>query len=307
MIRIGIDLGGTKTEIVVLDETGGEAWRRRIDTPRGAYEDAVGVVADLIEEAQSRAGGAAPVALGHPGFVDPESGLLKNAFSTVFSDRDFRADLSRRVGRDVRFENDANCFALSEAIDGAGAGHRTVFGIILGTGAGAGLVVDGRIHRGPNRIAGEWGHVPLPWMTAEEWPGPECPCGRRGCIELFVSGTGLARDHALRHGRERTAEAIWQGAASGDAACVETLERHRGRLARSLAVVIDVLDPDVIVLGGGLSRIPALTQGLADAIAPHAYSRTCRTPIVPASHGDASGVRGAAWLAAQGEAPTPSP
>jgi fructokinase len=299
MARIGIDLGGTKTEIVVLDETGGEAWRRRIDTPRGDYDAAVEVLVDLVREAQSRAGGPAPVAMGHPGFVDPQSGLLMNAFATVFTGRPLRADLERSLGWEVRFENDANCFALSEAIDGAGVGHRTVFGVILGTGAGAGLVVDGRIHRGPNRIAGEWGHVPLPWMGAEEWPGPLCTCGRRGCIEQFVSGSGLERDHALRLGRERTAEAIAREAASGDRACVETLARHRERLGRSLALVIDVLDPDVLVLGGGLSRIPGMADGLAEAIAPHTYSRSCRTPIAAAWHGDASGVRGAAWLAAQ--------
>jgi fructokinase len=295
VIRIGIDLGGTKAEIAALDRDGTELLRRRVPTPTGEYEASVQALAKLVTDAERELGGAARVGLGHPGAIDPASGLLRNAYATVFNDRPFKADLSRALMREVRFENDANCFALSEATDGAGAGHGVVFGAILGTGAGSGIVVDGRLLRGAHALAGEWGHNPLPWMRADEFPGPRCYCGRDGCIERFVSGPALAQDHARAAGGSLDPAAIVAAAGAGDAACRASLARHEDRLARALAHVVNLVDPDVIVLGGGLSHFPHLYANLPGRIAAITYAKAS-PPVVRAKHGDSSGVRGAAML-----------
>jgi fructokinase len=295
LIRIGIDLGGTKTEIAALDRDGTELLRHRVPTPTGEYEESVASLAKLVIGAERELGRAARVGLGHPGAIEPAMGLLRNAYATVFNDRPFKADLSRALEREVRLENDANCFALSEAADGAGAGRRVVFGAILGTGAGSGIVVDGSLLRGAHGLAGEWGHNPLPWIQAAELPGPRCYCGRDGCIERFVSGPALSADHERATGARLDPAAIAAAAAKGDAACRETLERHEDRLARALAHVVNLVDPDVIVLGGGLSHFAHLYEGLPARIAAIAYARSS-PPVVRARHGDASGVRGAALL-----------
>ncbi len=299
MIRFGIDLGGTKTEIVAFGPGLAERLRLRIPTPAGEYAAAVRELAALVSRAERELGESGPVGLGHPGAIDPATGVLHNAFATAFNDRPFAADLARALGREVRLENDANCLALSEARDGAGAGFGTVFAAILGTGAGAGIVIDGRLLRGRHALAGEWGHNPLPWMTREEHPGPRCYCGREGCIERFVSGTALAADHARVTGETRDAADIAAAAQAGDAACRATLARHADRLARALAHVVNLVDPDVVVVGGGLSRVGSLYEGLEARIAGYAYARAS-PPVVPARHGDASGVRGAAMLWPEG-------
>jgi fructokinase len=296
MIRIGIDLGGTKTEVAAFDERGAELLRRRIPTPAGNYEDAVRSLAQLVTDAERELGRTGVVGIGHPGAIDPASGQLRNAYATVFNDRPFRADMSRALLRELRFENDANCFALAEAIDGAGAGYGVVFGAILGTGAGAGIVVDGRLIRGAHALAGEWGHNPLPWMRAEEFPGPRCYCGRDGCIERFVSGPALAEDHARATGQRLTPAEIAAGAQAGDAACHASLRCHEHRLGRALAHAVNLLDPDVIVLGGGLSQLDHLYANLPGQIAQATYARGFATPVLRAVHGDAGGVRGAAML-----------
>lgn len=295
MIRIGLDLGGTKTEIAALDRDGSELLPRRVPTPADRYEDAVRSLAALVTQAEGELGREARVGLGHPGAVEPATGLLRNAFATVFNDRPLGADLGRALAREVRLENDANCFALSEASDGAGAGHRVVFGAILGTGAGSGIVIEGRLVRGAHGLAGEWGHNPLPWIRAEELPGPRCYCGNDGCIERFVSGPALAADHERATGLRLDPAAILAAAAKGDAACRASLERHEERLARALAHVVNLVDPDVIVLGGGLSNFGHLYENLPARIAAIAYAKAS-PPIVRARHGDASGVRGAAML-----------
>lgn len=283
MIRIGVDFGGTKIEAAALDDQGRVQARARGPTPK-PYEAGLEAVRELVAEAERQAGAkVARVGVGGPGSVSPRTGLMRGANSTQLNDRPFPQDLARVLERPVRYANDANCLALSEATDGAGAGVGSVFAAILGTGVGAGVVVDGRLVEGRNGFAGEWGHAPLPWPTADEHPGPQCWCGRRGCLELWVSGPALARDA----GRP-TAEV----AAAPDAA----LDRYIDRLARGLAVVCDVLDPDVIVLGGGMSNVQALYERLPAAIAPHVFSDFFETPVRQAVHGDSSGVRGAAWL-----------
>ncbi|HVI30767.1 ROK family protein [Phenylobacterium sp.] len=283
MIRIGVDFGGTKIEAAALDAEGRFQARVRAASPKD-YGEGLDAVRALVAEAERQAGArAARVGVGGPGSVSPKSGLVRGANSTQLNGRAFPQDLARTLGRPVRYANDANCLALSEATDGAGAGAGVVFAAILGTGVGAGVVVDGRLVEGRNGFAGEWGHAPLPWPSAEEYPGPPCWCGRRGCLELWVSGPGLARDAG------RPAEAV---AAEPDAA----LDRYVDRLARGLAMVCDVLDPDVIVLGGGLSNVDLLYYRLPGAIAPHVFSDVFETPVRRAVHGDSSGVRGAAWL-----------
>lgn len=296
MIRIGLDLGGTKTEIAALDRDGTELLRHRVPTPAGEYEASVNALAKLVADAERELGRAAHVGLGHPGAVDPATGLLRNAYATVFNDRPLKADLSRTLMREVRFENDASCFALSEAADGAGAGRRVVFGAILGTGAGSGIVVDGRLLAGAHGLAGEWGHNPLPWMTAEEFPGLRCNCGRVGCLERFVSGPGMADDHERATGTRKAPAEIAAAAAAGDAACAATLARHQSRLGRALAHVVNLVDPDVIVLGGGLSHIARLYERVPRAWGPRVFSDEVRTRLAPPVHGDSGGVRGAAWL-----------
>jgi fructokinase len=294
-MRIGIDLGGTKTEIIALDDRGAQVLRRRVATPAG-YEAIVAALVALVQQAEATLGARATVGIGTPGAVSPATGRIKNANTTCLIDRPLRQDLERALGREVRLANDANCFALSEASDGAAAGADVVFGVILGTGVGGGIVVAGRPLVGRNAIAGEWGHGPLPWPRDDERPGPACYCGKHGCIETFLSGPGLARDHAAHGGTPTSAAAVAAAAEAGDAHARATLARYADRLARGLAAVINVLDPDVVVLGGGLSNIAWLYEAVPQRWGAWVFSDSVHTALRPAVHGDASGVRGAAWL-----------
>jgi fructokinase len=291
--RIGIDLGGTKTEIIVLGSDGQQALRHRVPTPHG-YDASVAAIAGLVRDAEATLGVTASVGIGIPGIISPATGLVKNSNTIALNGHPFDRDIRAALGRDVRVENDANCFALSEATDGAAAGLRTVFGVIIGTGCGGGIVVDGRVVAGRNRIAGEWGHNPLPWPTLEEIPGPRCWCGQWGCLETLVSGTGLARDCDGPEARD--ASAIPARAAAGDRHARAALDRHASRLARGLAQVVNLLDPDAIVLGGGLSNMAHLYEQLPALMRRGVFSDIVSTPILRARHGDSSGVRGAAWL-----------
>ncbi len=288
--RIGIDLGGTKIEIAAIDPVGQIVLRRRTDTP-AAYDGIIAGIAGLVRAAEAELGGPASVGVGIPGVISPATGLVKNANSQVLIGHALDQDLAAALSRPVRVENDANCFALSEAADGAGAGHHCVFGVILGTGCGGGIVVGGQILAGRNHIAGEWGHTPLPWPRADEWPLPPCWCGQVGCLELYLAGPGLARSCGTADAA--TAE---RRAASGDAAAMAALERHADRLARGLAVITNVLDPDVIVLGGGVSNMAQLYERVPAMMAQYVFSDVAATPVVRNRHGDSSGVRGAAWL-----------
>jgi len=294
--RIGIDLGGTKIELVVLDAGGQERWRRRVPTPQGDYVGTLRAIAALVEEAERSTGASARVGIGTPGSPSPRDGRIRNANSTCLNGQPLQQDLEALLRRPLRLANDANCLAMSEAADGAGAGARTVFAAILGTGVGGGIVVDGRLLVGANAVAGEWGHNPLPLPAADDLPLPPCYCGRAGCIETYLSGPGLAADH-LRHGGEPVdAASIARRAAAGERASQASLERYEARLARALAGVINLLDPEVIVLGGGLSQVARLYQNVPRLWPAHVFSDTISTRLLPARHGDASGVRGAAWL-----------
>ncbi len=295
-MRIGIDLGGTKIEAAALDDSGEIVERCRAETPRGDYRATIRAATDLTETLERRTGTRGTVGVGIPGSVSPETGLVRNANSTWLIGRPLGHDLGAALNRPVRLANDADCFALSEAVDGAGAGARTVFGVIVGTGTGGGIVVEGRLLGGPNAIAGEWGHNPLPWPAADELPGPVCYCGKTGCIETFLSGPGLARDHLAATGETFTAAQIAERAQRAEPAALATMERYVRRMAKSLATVINVIDPDVIVLGGGLSNIAALYDRVPAVWAEYVFSDCVRTALRPARHGDSSGVRGAAWL-----------
>ena len=295
--RFGIDLGGTKIEIVALDPDGAEQLRLRVDTPRGDYDATLVAIAALVQTAEDRLGmRGATVGIGIPGIESLATGLVKNANSTWLIGRHLSADVARLIGRPVRIANDANCFAMSEAADGAGAGAHCVFGVILGTGVGGGIVINGRVHTGANAIAGEWGHNPLPWPEDDERPGPACYCGRSGCIETFLSGPAVSAAFARETGRALTVEQIVAAAAEGDEAAERTLLRYEHRLGRALASVINVLDPDVIVLGGGLSNIDRLYTAVPRAWRQWVFSDHVATKLVRNRHGDSSGVRGAAWL-----------
>jgi len=296
VLRIGLDIGGTKTELVAIDPAGHERLRRRSGTPHGSYEDALESLAQLVRRAERELGAEARVGIGLPGLVSPHTSLVCNSFATPYNGKPLKADLERLLAREVRIENDANCFALSEARDGAGRGAHCVFGIVLGTGAGAGIVVGGQLLSGLNASAGEWGHNPLPWMTAEEFPGPRCTCGRLGCIEQFVSGTALSADHERATGKALKPPQIADGAERGDPECEASLARLEQRLARALAHVINLLDPDVIVVGGGLSSLDRIYSSVPRLWNGFAYAAEPRTRLVPAAHGGASGVRGAAML-----------
>ncbi len=301
-MRIGVDLGGTKIEIIALDRKGATLLRRRVATPSGDYAGTVTAIVDLVQSVERELGRQGTVGVATPGAVSTRTGLMKNANSTALNGRALERDLPERLARRVRLANDANCFALSEAVDGAGAGARVVFGAILGTGVGGGIVIGKCPLSGRNRIAGEWGHNPLPWPNDDERPGPPCYCGKSGCIETFLSGAGLAREYRVQTGDRRTAEEIARAAGRGDARALACLTVYRDRLARALATVIDIVDPDVVVLGGGLSNISQLYAGLPVLVGAYAFSDVIDTPIVPAVHGDSSGVRGAAWLwPAEGE------
>ena len=295
-MRIGIDLGGTKIEGIAIADEGAERLRRRIPAPRGDYGKTLTAVAGLVHEIEAELGVQGTVGVGIPGTISPATGLIKNANSTWLIGRPLAEDLPRLLGRPVRFANDANCFALSEATDGAAAGAGVVFGVIVGTGTGGGVVVNGRVLTGANAIAGEWGHNPLPAPRDSESPGPPCHCGRRGCIETFLSGPALAREYAEGGGAPVTAEEVAARAAAGEARALAVLERYAERMARGLASVMNQLDPDAIVLGGGLSNIDRLYERVPQLWSPHVFSDHVATRLVRARHGDSSGVRGAAWL-----------
>jgi len=295
-MRVGLDIGGTKTELVALDAGDRECLRRRAPTPHRSYEEALEELAAMVAAAEAELGATASVGIGMPGTISPSSGLVQNAYATPYNGRPLKRDLERLLARELRFGNDANCFALSEAADGAARGARCVFGAILGTGAGGGIVIDGRVLEGANGISGEWGHTPLPWLESDEYPGPLCYCGRKGCVERFVCGPALVADHEQAEGTRLAPAQIAAGAAAGDAGCVRTLERYERRLARALAQVINLLDPAVIVVGGGLSRIERIYANVPRLWRAFVYSEDVVTRLVPALHGDASGVRGAAHL-----------
>jgi len=292
--RIGIDLGGTKIEGLLLGADGIERKRHRIAAPRGDYAATIAAINDLVGLLDAE--GAATVGIGMPGSLSPATGLVQNSNSTWLNGRRLDADLAAALGRPLRFANDANCFALSEAVDGAGAGAHSVFGVILGTGCGGGIVIGGRIVNGARGIGGEWGHNPLPWAAAEEHPGPLCWCGRRGCMEVWASGTGLQEDHERVTGEALTAAEIAARAASGDQASQASLDRHASRVARGLAHIVNIIDPDVIVLGGGLSQLDHLYRVLPELIVPHIFADRPTVDVRRPKWGDASGARGAAWL-----------
>ena len=295
-MRLGIDLGGTKIEIVALDEGGKELLRRRVPTPQGDYYETLQVIAQLVRDAEAELGQRGSVGIGTPGALSRATGRLKNSNSVALNGQPILQDLEALLQRKVKIANDANCFALSEATDGAAAGAAVVFGVILGTGVGAGIVVNGRILTGPNGIAGEWGHNPLPWPQAHELPGPQCYCGKQGCIETFLSGPGMAKLHELETGMLLRAEEILKRAEQGDAECERSLHAYEHRLARSLAHVINILDPDVIVLGGGMSNIERLYANVPALWGEWVFSDRVDTRLVQHRFGDSSGVRGAAWL-----------
>lgn len=334
-MRIGIDLGGTKTEIICLDKTNGkELYRQRIPTPRGSYKDTLNSIVDLVDLAEKTIGKKGTLGIGIPGAMSVETGLVKNANTTWLIGKPLQADLEKALSRQVRIENDANCFAVSEASDGAAEGKRVVFGVIIGTGCGGGLAIEGAAHRGLNAIAGEWGHNPLPYQrvwgneqqrrldqferfeTAQEaldtyfsvdeatneHPGPLCYCGRRGCLETWISGTGFKNDYLRVTGVERSTHDIIADVKNGDDAATKTLERYTDRLARSLANVINIMDPDAIVLGGGMSNVTSLYKDVPQAWGKYVFSDSVKTPLLQARHGDSSGVRGAAWLWSRDEA-----
>jgi fructokinase len=295
-IRIGIDLGGTKIEAAALADDGRVLKRKRIPTPREDYPGTLEAIAQLVAELEEQLATHATVGIGTPGALSPFSGRLRNANSIWLNERSLDTDLERRLGRPIRLANDADCFTLSEATDGAGAGAGCVFGVIIGTGTGGGIAVNGHLLSGPNAIAGEWGHNPLPWPRDDELPGPPCYCGRHGCIETWVSGPALAADFARATGQRLEGPALAKAATNGDRDAEAALQRYEGRLARALATVINLLDPDVIVLGGGLSNLQRLYQNLPALIREHIFGDGLATRIVPPRFGDSSGVRGAAWL-----------
>ena len=295
-MRIGIDLGGTKIEGVAIADDGSERLRRRIPAPRGDYASTLAAVTGLVRGIEAELGVEATVGIGIPGAISHATGRVKNANSTWLNGTPLPDDLARMLDRPIRLANDANCFALSEAVDGAGAGAGIVFGIIVGTGTGGGIVVNRHVLVGSNAIAGEWGHNPLPAPRDGESPGPPCYCGRRGCIETFLSGPALARDYAEGGGAAVSAEDVAARAAAGEARACAVLERYAERMARALASVMNLLDPDVIVLGGGLSNIDRLYERVPQLWSPHVFSDRVATQLVRARHGDSSGVRGAAWL-----------
>jgi fructokinase len=294
-MRIGVDLGGTKIEAIAIDGTN-ELLRRRVAVPRGDYPGTVAAVRDLVAAIEQELGARGTVGVGIPGAISAVTGLVKNANSTWLIGQPLDRDLERALGRPVRLMNDANCFALSEAIDGAAQEAHTVFGVILGTGTGGGVVVNRQVLEGRHRIAGEWGHNPLPWPQDGERPGPACYCGRSGCIETFLSGPGLSASYAAIAGQHAEACEIAALAESGDTRANDALRVYESRLARALASIINVLDPDIIVLGGGLSNISRLYDRVPPMLKPFVFSDSADTPIVAARHGDSSGVRGAAWL-----------
>lgn len=295
VVRVGIDLGGTKIEGIALDDRGRELARVRVATPR-KYEATLAALVDVVHRIEDRAGRCEAVGVGIPGTISSLTGLVKNANSTWLIGQPLDADLEDRLGRPVRIMNDANCFALSEATDGAGKGARVVFGVILGTGVGGGIVFEGAVWPGRQGIAGEWGHNPLPWPDLGERPGPPCYCGRSGCVETFLSGPGMQRDHESTTGHSMSTREIVEAASGGEPGAEATLTRYVDRLGRALATVVNILDPDVLVLGGGMSNLPELAPRAERALAPYVFTDRATTRVLRNVHGDASGVRGAAWL-----------
>jgi len=296
LTRFGIDLGGTKTEIVALDDAGQEILRRRVPTPRDDYQGTLDMVAMLLRDAEAELEDRGSIGIGTPGSLSPATGLLRGSNSVCLNGKPIKADLEALLGREVRIANDANCFALSEASDGAGRGGEVVFGVILGTGVGSGIVVRGHVLSGPNAIAGEWGHNPLPWPDDDERPGAPCFCGQRGCIETFLSGPGMERDHLAVTAQRVPSQEIALRAGRGENEASATLLRYEQRLAKALAHVINILDPDVIVLGGGMSNIDRIYVNVPARWGRWVFSERVDTRLVRHRHGDSSGVRGAAWL-----------
>jgi fructokinase len=294
-MRIGIDLGGTKIESIALEGDHEVVPRRRIATPR-SYDGTLDAIVSLVRDTESAAGIPGTVGIGIPGTVSSRTGLVKNANSTWLIGKPLQADLQHRLARDVALANDANCFAVSEAVDGAAAGAFMVFGVILGTGVGGGLAIDRKPVVGINGIAGEWGHTPLPWAREDELPGPACYCGKHGCVEAFLSGPALEREYAVGAGRQAPAREIVRAAEAGEPLATGLLSKYDDRLARSLSVVINICDPDVIVLGGGMSNAPRLAERVSRLLPRYVFSDTVETRVVRNWHGDSSGVRGAAWL-----------
>jgi len=295
-MRIGIDLGGTKIELIALDHQGNEQMRMRQPTPSGDYRASIDLIAHMVLKAERKLQTAASVGIGTPGTTSFKTGRMKNCNSTCLNGQPLQHDLEHALQREIRLTNDANCFALSESRHGAAQGAQVVFGVILGTGVGGGLVINGQIIDGANHIAGEWGHNPLPLSAASAFPGPACYCGRHGCIESWLSGPAMAACHQRDTGDALSAEGIVRAAAFGDSGCTDTLERYFQKVAMALATVINVVDPDVIVLGGGLSNIDALYQRVPALWLPYIFSDEVRTKLLPPEHGDSSGVYGAAWL-----------
>ncbi|MCL2910887.1 fructokinase [Shewanella aquimarina] len=295
MMRMGVDLGGTKIELVALSEAGKELFRKRIPTPR-EYNATLDAIESLVNEAETSLGQTGSVGVGIPGVISPFSGLVKNANSTWINGHPLDLDLGARLEREVRVANDANCFAVSEATDGAAAGKGLVFGVIIGTGCGGGIAINGKVHGGGNGIGGEWGHNPLPWMTPDEFNSTECFCGNKDCIETFISGTGFVRDYKAAGGDAPSGIEIARRMEEGEALATAAFERFIDRLARSLAHMINMLDPDIIVLGGGVSNIDAIYPRLPEVLSKYVLGGECRTPVVKNMYGGSSGVRGAAWL-----------
>jgi fructokinase len=296
IVRIGIDLGGTKIEFVALENNGEELHRHRAPTPRHDYDGTIRAIKEGVEKIEANLRRSASVGIGIPGTISRMTHTVKNANSTWMNGRPFDRDLSAALNREVRCANDANCLAVSEATDGAGAGKRVVFAVILGTGCGGGLAMDGRVHNGRNGVAGEWGHTTLPWMRPDEYPGPDCYCGFKGCVETWISGTALEADYERATNTKLNGKEIITRCEAGEAAAAACLERYEDRLTRSLAQMVNILDPDIIVLGGGVSQVPRLYQNVPQRLKEYAFGKEADTPVVVAKHGDASGVRGAAWL-----------
>lgn len=294
--RIGVDLGGTKIEAIVLNQQGEEVSRMRVRTPSDDYQQILLSIADLVEEVEESLNEVATIGIGTPGAISPASGLLKNSNTVCMNGKPIKKDLISLLGREIRIANDANCFALSEAVDGAAAGAEVAFGVIVGTGTGGGIVINRNLLTGQHAIAGEWGHNPLPWPTEKELDGPQCYCGKKGCIETYLSGPAITKDHQAHGGDKASAEQIVELAALGFERAEETLLRYEERMAKSLASVINILDPDVIVLGGGMSNIERLYTNVPKLLAKYVFSDEVNTPIVRPKFGDSSGVRGAAWL-----------
>jgi fructokinase len=299
-IRIGVDVGGTKIEALALDADGKELGRHRVPTPVGDYRGTAEAIAGLVHRLESETGRSALVGMGIPGTVTAK-GLVKNANSICLNGNPFQKDVSALLNREVRCANDANCLAVSEATDGAGAGFGVVFAVILGTGCGGGIAINGRasagqVHAGPNGVAGEWGHIPLPWQSPEEFPGPPCYCGKQGCIETWISGTGFSADYERISSLKRTGAEITAAANAGDEIAALAVSNLYNRIARSLAMAVNLLDPDVIVIGGGLSLFSGIYEAVPPLMRQHVFGHECDTPVRQALHGDSSGVRGAAWL-----------